>query len=467
MPTKILVIDDEESMCNFMEIMLAKEGYNVDTVLSGCDGVSLLKEKNYDLVIADLNMPEMSGIDVLKQIRSFKREQDLVVMTAYASVETAIEAMKHGAADYITKPFKVDEIKLTIEKIITRRQLQHENKTLKKQLQSDNSFDNFVGASEAVAKLKNLARRIASSDSTVLVRGESGTGKDLIAKAIHHHSPRCGGPFITINCAALPEQLLESELFGHKKGSFTGAIRDKEGLFKAADGGTFFLDEIGNTSLAIQVKLLRVLEDKTITPVGEIKSIEVDVRLIAATNSDLEEEVSTGRFRADLFYRLNVIPLHIPPLRERDEDIKLLTDYFINKYCGKLNTAPKSITPEATELLMSYHWPGNVRELENTIERAVLLNRTDTIGVADLGEKILSTPPVGVVQETQPATPTLESIEKAYIHYIMSQTDGKKTKAARILGIDTSTLYRKLERYDLKETSAPRADKPRKHSETK
>jgi len=467
MSSKILVIDDEESMCNFMEIMLAKEGYNVDTVVSGRDGVLLLKERNYDLVIADLNMPEMSGIEVLKKIRSFKQDQDLVVMTAYASVETAIEAMKQGAADYITKPFKVDEITLTIEKIINRRRLQLENETLKKQLQGDNSFDNFIGATEEVANLKKLARRIASSDSTVLVRGESGTGKDLIAKAIHHHSPRCGGPFVTINCAALPEQLLESELFGHRKGSFTGAVRDKEGLFKAADGGTFFLDEVGNTSLAIQVKLLRVLEDKTITPVGDTKPIEVDVRLIAATNSDLEEDVKVGRFRADLFYRLNVIPLQIPPLRERSEDIKLLTDHFINKYCGKLNTPPKRISAEAAELLMTYHWPGNVRELENTIERAVLLNRADAIEAADLADRIRSAPPVGVVQETQPATPTLESIEKAYIHYIMSQTGGKKARAAKILGIDTSTLYRKLERYDLDDTGGSEADQPGKPSKVR
>lgn len=466
MATKILVIDDEESMCNFMEIMLSKAGYKVDSVSSATAGVSMLKEKNYDLVIADLNMPEMTGIEVLKQIRAFKKDQDLVVMTAYASVETAIEAMKQGAADYITKPFKVDEIKLTIEKIINRRHLLIENDTLKKQLQGDHSFDNFIGVSEAVVKLKKLARRVASTDSTVLVLGESGTGKDLIAKAIHHHSPRCGGQFVTINCAAIPEQLLESELFGHKKGAFTGAIRDKEGLFKAADGGTFFLDEIGNTSLAIQVKLLRVLEDKTITPVGETKPIEVDVRLIAATNSDLEDDVKTGRFRADLFYRLNVIPLPIPPLRDRQEDIKLLTDCFLNKFCSKLDCAPKRISDEAVELLTAYRWPGNVRELENTIEQAVLLVRDDTIEASDLPDKIQTPPPVGVVQEAQPSTPTLESIEKAYIHFVMSQTDGKKAKAAKILGIDTSTLYRKIERYGLKETTGSTSKEARKSALT-
>ncbi len=451
MPTRILVIDDEESMCNFMEIMLTKEGYQVDSAVSAPEGLSMLKSQSYDLVISDLNMPEMSGIDVLREARSFNEDQDFIVITAYATAETAVEAMKLGASDYIFKPFNVDDVKLTVKKILSRRRLMIENDTLKKQLQGDNSFDNFIGASEGVVKLKQLARRVAASDSTVLVLGESGTGKDLISKAIHHHSPRCGGQFVTINCAAVPEQLLESELFGHKKGAFTGAVRDKEGLFKVADGGTFFLDEVGNTSLAIQVKLLRVLENKIITPVGETKPIEVDVRLIAATNSDLEADVKAGRFRADLFYRLNVIPLHIPPLRERQDDIKLLTDFFIKKFCRKLNSSPKQISTEAIELLESYHWPGNVRELENTIEQAVLLVRGDTINASDLPEKIKSPQEIGLVQETQPSTPTLESIEKAYIHYVMSQTNGKKVKAARILGIDTSTLYRKLDRYGLKD----------------
>ncbi|PWB68863.1 Fis family transcriptional regulator [candidate division GN15 bacterium] len=457
MPPSILVIDDEESMCNFMEIMLSKEGYSVRTTTEPGDGVAMLKEQNYDLVIADLNMPEMTGIEVLQQVRSFKKEQDLVVMTAYASVDTAIEAMKQGAADYITKPFKVDEIKLVIEKIISRRQLLAENSTLRRQLQGDNSFDKFIGSSEAVANLKKLAQRVARSDSTVLIRGESGTGKDLIAKAIHHHSTRGSGPFVTINCAALPETLLESELFGHKKGSFTGAFKDKEGLFLVANGGTFFLDEVGNTSQAIQVKLLRVLEDKKITPVGDTKPIEVDVRLIAATNADLEEEVKAGRFRADLFYRLNVIPIHIPPLRERTEDIPLLVDHFIAKLSARSGTAPRKITLAAMRLLMSHVWQGNVRELENTIERAILLNRSDTLDAADFPEKLSRPEPVQLVNAGNPSTPTLESIEKAYIQFVLAQTQGKKSEAARILGIDSSTLYRKIERYKLQE-QAPSPD---------
>lgn len=449
MTAEILVIDDEESMCNFMEIMLVKEGYSVNTAESGQDGINMLKQKNYDLVITDLNMPEMSGIEVLKEVRSFKSDQEMIVMTAYASVDSAIEAMKQGAADYITKPFKVDEIKLIIEKSINRKKLVSENKNLRKQLKNDNSFDKFIGKSESVVKLKSLTTQVATSDSTVLIRGESGTGKDLIARAIHHHSPRAAGPFVTINCGAIPENLLESELFGHRRGSFTGAIKDKDGLFKVADGGTIFLDEIGNTSVSIQVKLLRVLEDKMILPLGETTPIEVDVRLVAATNSDLEEGVKTGTFRADLFYRLNVIPIMIPPLRERREDISLLVDYFIRSCCSKFDVPVKELSSDALKVLVAHSWPGNVRELENTIERAVLLNKGTILDVADLPEKLSRPVEETVVSESEPASPTLESIEKAYIHYVMSQAEGKKSKAARILGIDTSTLYRKIERYEL------------------
>jgi DNA-binding NtrC family response regulator len=465
MPASILVIDDEDSMCNFMEIMLAKEGYQVKSTTRGSEGVLLLKDQNYDLVIADLNMPELTGIDVLKEVKAFKKEQEFIVMTAYASVDTAIEAMKQGASDYITKPFKVDEIKLVIEKTINRKKLQQENTELKRQLQGDHSFDKFIGSSEVVIKLKKLAKRVATSDSTVLIRGESGTGKDLIAKAIHHHSQRCSGPFITINCAALPETLLESELFGHKKGSFTGAYKDKEGLFKVAGGGTFFLDEVGNMSLSLQVKLLRVLEEKRITPVGDTRPTDVDVRLIAATNADLEEEVKAGRFRPDLFYRLNVIPIYIPPLRERVEDIPLLVDCFMAKFASRTKSQVKRVSSQAMKLLTSYRWPGNVRELENTIERAILMNRTDTLDVTDFSEKLSQVEPVALVKDADPATPTLEFIEKAYIQYVMTQTRGKKAEAAKILGIDSSTLYRKLERYQLKDLpNAAETEEPGKRA---
>ena len=465
MPARILVIDDEESMCNFLEIMLKKAGYDVESTVSGINGVSRLKDENFDLVITDLMMPEMSGLEILKKVRNFKENQEFVVMTAFASVETAIEAMKRGAADYITKPFKVDEIKLIIEKSINRQALVYENKNLKKQLQADSSFEKFIGVSEPAMALKKLARRVSSSDSTVLIRGESGTGKDLIAKGLHHHSPRCNGPFVSINCGALPETLLESELFGHVKGAFTGAIKNKDGLFRVADGGSFFLDEVGTTSLAIQVKLLRVLEEKQVTPIGSTTPIDVDVRLLAATNSDLEAEVKANRFRADLFYRLNVIPINIPPLRERREDIKVLVSHFIELYGHKATAAIHGINRDALRLLENYSWPGNVRELENTIERAILFNRSQEIEPVDLPDCILKPEPEKMVTEATPETPTLESIEKAYIHFVMSQTQGHKAEAAKILGIDTSTLYRKIDRYKLKEIIPPSTRGRRKSRE--
>lgn len=452
MPGKILVVDDEQSMCDFMEIMLTREGYKVDKADCGKAAAKLCKSNSYDLIIADLMMPGMTGLELLKEVKQENEAVDFIVMTAFASVDTAIEAMKQGAMDYITKPFKVDEIKLVIEKSLSRKKLKKENKRLKKQLGEDSSFDSFIGQSDEIIKLKKLGGRVASTNSTVLIRGESGTGKDLIAKAIHAASDRARGPFVTINCAALPENLLESELFGYKKGAFTGAFKDKEGLFKVADGGTFFLDEIGNTSMAIQVKLLRVLEDKIITPVGDTKPIKVDIRLIAATNSDLEEAAKTGSFRSDLFYRLNVIPIHIPPLRSRVDDITLLIDHFVKKYCKRMNSEPKEIVPEVMEALLKYNWPGNVRELENSIERAILLSRSKIIKLADFPSRVTEYKGKAIVSDEQPDTPTLESIEKAYIYYIMNQSKGKKAKAAKLLGIDNSTLYRKLERYKLQET---------------
>lgn len=454
MPSTILVIDDEDSMCSFMEIMLSKEGYKVSTTNSAREGVAKLRDKNFDLVIADLHMPEMNGIQVLKEIKTFKANQEILVMTAYASVDTAIEAMKLGASDYLTKPFNIEEIKLIIEKSIGRHKLIVENSNLKRQLLEGNSFDKFIGTSEVVIKLKKLAERVASSDATVLILGESGTGKDVIARAIHSQSPRHDGPFITINCAALPESLLESELFGHKRGAFTGAVKDKEGLFQVASGGTFFLDEIGNTSLTIQAKLLRVLEDKKIMPVGGTEPVDVDVRVLAATNSNLEEDVQSGLFRADLFYRLNVIPVHIPPLRERQTDIPLLIQYFIELNCRKMDVPMKDITDRAITLLSEFPWPGNVRELENTLERAVLLNRSDTLDISDFPDRLSQGVRVSPVSDKDPETPTLEAIEKAYIHFVMSQTAGNKREAARILAIDASTLYRKLDRYKLKSESA-------------
>src|SRR5574341_71722 len=448
---KIIVVDDEESMGKFMQIMLSKEGYEVTRVQSGPEALEELKNRKFDLVIADLMMPKMDGIKLLSEVKNIDPNLSFIVMTAFASVDTAIDAMKKGAFDYITKPFKVEEIKLTIKKSLDQKRLTQENLQLRSQLKKEFGLENFISKSPGILKLKELAVKVAASDSTVLIQGESGTGKELVAKAIHTHSPRSGNPFISINCAALPESLLESELFGHIKGSFTGAIKDKEGLFKAADGGTFFLDEVGETSAAIQVKLLRVLEEKEITPVGGTKKIPVDVRLIAATNSNLEEEVKNGKFRADLFYRLNVIQINIPPLRDRKEDIPLLSHYFIQKYCQQLNLKEKKLAPETLQILSEYSWPGNVRELENTLESAVVLAKGEIIQPEDLPGKIREKTPTPVVSESGHLTPALEEIEKSYIFWVLNQTGWNKSKAASILGIDNSTLYRKIERYGLKE----------------
>jgi len=448
---KIMVIDDEESMCRFMQIMLQKEGYDVTSTVSSKEALEEMKSKDYDLVIADLMMPEMNGLELLSRAKSIHPDINFIVMTAYASVDSAIEALKKGAFDYITKPFKVDEIKIAIKKSLTQKRITEENVNLKRQLKKEYGLQSLIGNSPEMFQLKKLVERIADTDSTVLIRGESGTGKELVVKAIHQLSSRAGKPFVTINCATLPEALLESELFGHVKGSFTGAIKDKDGLFKVADGGIFFMDEIGVTSPAIQVKLLRVLEERQFTPVGGTKPVEVDVRLITATNANLEEEVKLGNFRSDLYYRLNVVPIYIPPLRERKGDTELLIKFFIKKYCDKLGIEEKEITQNTLELLTSYPWPGNVRELENTIERAVILSSGKTIDLNSLPQNVVENKPLGLVQSSQPELPTLESIEKAYIFWILSQTGWQKTKASQILGIDASTLYRKIERYNLKE----------------
>jgi DNA-binding NtrC family response regulator len=446
-----MVIDDEESMCKFMQIMLKKEGYEVTTTQSSHEALDILKQINHDLIIADLMMPELNGLELLARVKNLDPEANFIVMTAYASVDTAIEALKKGAYDYLTKPFKVDEIRITIKKALEQKRIKRENISLKKQLKKEFSFDNFIGSSTKILEMRKMAEKVAQSDSTVLVQGESGTGKELVAKAIHYYSQRSDKAFVSINCAAIPETLLESELFGHLRGAFTGAVKEKEGLLKVADRGTFFLDEIATISQAIQVKLLRVLEEKEITPVGGTKPMEVDVRLIAATNADLEQEVKLGKFRPDLFYRLNVFPITIPPLRERKDDIKILVYHFIKKYCEKLKIGEKKISDETLKKLIAYPWPGNVRELENTIERAVLLSKNDEIGITELPEKINENEPLNLVDGTKMENPTLEEIEKAYIYWVLKNAGWHKNKASQILGIDSSTLYRKIEKYGLKE----------------
>jgi two-component system, NtrC family, response regulator PilR len=449
---RILVVDDEESMCNFMEIMLKKEGYAVTTARSGQEAMVRIDTEHPDLVISDIMMPEMSGIELLTESKKKRDDLRFIVMTAYASVDSAVEALKKGADDYITKPFKIDEIKQVIKTLLQYGSAPAVGKTVKGKRADRFTLDRFVGKSEIIVKLKELVLQIAESDSIALILGESGTGKDLIARAIHAHSRRQDMPFVAINCAAIPEQLLESELFGHQKGSFTGAIKDKEGLFHVADGGVLFLDEIGNLTTGLQVKLLRVLETQEFTPVGSTIPLKVDVRLIAATNSDLEEDVKANRFRADLFYRLKVLPIHLPPLSQRREDIPLLAEYFLNRLAAKHNTVAKKLSPEAERLIIAAAWPGNVRELENTITRAFLLSKTEMIKPEDFPDKFAKEEVSEelVPEQPNPSNPTLESIEKAYIFWVLNQTGWQKAKAAKLLGIDASTLYRKIEKYGLK-----------------
>jgi len=447
---KILVVDDEESMCNFLSIMLKKEGYQITTALSAKEALKKMSKDTFDVVISDLKMKGMSGLELIEEIAKMESAPYVIIMTAFATIESAIEALKKGAFDYITKPFKVDEIKLAVARALEQGKIRTENVYLKKRLKKSEGFDTIIGKSDGILEVLDQVRKIADSDSTVLLTGESGTGKELVARAIHEHSYRSENHFVTVNCGALPEELLESELFGHKKGSFTGAIKDKMGLLEVASEGTFFLDEVGEMSPRIQVKLLRVLQEKEIVPVGGISPIKVDVRLVAATNADLESEVSAGRFRKDLYYRLNVIPLHIPPLRDRKEDIPLLIDHFLKKYINQEGKT-KKVNAEAQKVLSQYAWPGNVRELENVLERAVTLGLKATITEKDLPEKIAKGQGRLLSKSKEPENPTMEAIERAYIYWILQESGWQKQRAAEILGIDPSTLYRKIEKYGLKD----------------
>jgi DNA-binding NtrC family response regulator len=451
--SRILIVDDEQSMCEFLRIMLSKEGYAVQSIKSANQAIQELKQcsldphQRFELVITDLMMPEMSGLELIKSAQKIDSDLDFIVMTAFGSIDTAVEALKSGAQDYITKPFKVDEIKLAIKHALDQKKMKRQNIALRENLAD--GFESFIGSSPSTIEVKRLAAKAANSDVNVLITGESGTGKEVLARAIHAESRRNSGPFLSINCAALPETLLESELFGHTKGAFTGAVKDKIGLFAAASDGTFFLDEIGETSPAIQAKLLRLLEEKEFTPLGATKALTADVRLIAATNANLQERVDRGAFRADLFYRLNVFCINIPPLRERSDDIEMLTTYFARRHAAKLDLPEKVISTEAVELLKSYSWPGNVRQLENLLERTVLLTHGNIIDINDLPDEVKRIATLKNETAKLAVGPDLEMMEKAYIYYVLAQTGWNKSQTAKILGIDLSTLYRKIERYDL------------------
>lgn len=446
---KILIIDDEKGMLEFLSIMLAKDGFSVATSNRGQEGINMFKNTHFDLVIVDIKMPEISGIDVLKSIRSYNSSAVVVMITAYASVDTAIKAMKLGAFDYIAKPFKIERIRVVIRKALQQRKLLDENINLKEQLKSEYDFKNIIGNSLPIRDLFDKVRKISRTDAVVLLYGETGTGKGLFARAIHCNSPRKSEPFISIDCGALTETLLESELFGHVKGAFTGAIEHKKGLFEAADGGTIFLDEVGVASPQIQTKLLRVLQEHEIKRVGGNKSIKVDVRVIAATNTDLEQQIKDGKFREDLFYRLSVIPIVLPPLRERIDDIPLLISHFLEKHARKAGSKIKKMPSEVVQILMEYNWPGNIRELENVIERAVVLEEGDTIAMESLPDK-LREQEIEIDEErliAEGLKNTIDQTERNIILKAFEECAGNQYQTAKKLKVSRQNLQYKLKKY--------------------
>jgi two-component system response regulator AtoC len=454
-PKRILIIDDEENFRHMLSVILKKENYDVETASNGEEGLKKITLSPFDQILCDIRMPKMDGMEFLSKAQKMGVDATVIMMSAYGTIDTAIEAMKMGAYDYISKPFKPDEIILTLKKAEERERLRKENELLRKEVQKEYSFKNIVSKNEKMLNIFEVIKKVAPYKSTILITGESGTGKELIAKALHYSSDRSQRPFIPVNCGAIPENLLESELFGHVKGAFTDAIRTKKGLFEEADGGTLFLDEIGELPSQLQVKLLRVLQDGEIRRVGDSKSIQIDVRIIAATAKDLTKEVNENRFREDLFYRLNVLPIHIPPLRERKEDIPLLVPHFINKYSESMNKNVVGITSKALDVLMNYKWYGNVRELENTIERAIVLTDRENIEFENLPIEIQN------FQDQIQLTPLAEeeySIKKGSIFLEMNlikkalkKTKGNHTHAARLLEISHRALLYKIKEYGIVE----------------
>ena len=450
MAKRILIVDDEQSMRDTLQIMLEKEGFTAELAGDGAEALKVCISEEFDLIITDLKMPNIDGIELIETLNSRDFNIPVIVMTAHATKEEAIKALNLGATFFIEKPFKKSELLNFINRTIKMEELIQENRGLKAQLAGTADLDMIIGTSQEITAVKELIRKVAPTESTVLISGESGTGKEIVARTLHGISPRADKPFVAINCGAIPTELLESELFGHVKGSFTGAIKDKIGLMELASGGTFFLDEVGNTPLSTQVKILRAVQEKEILPVGGTTSKKIDIRLIAATNENLEEAIVRGKFRKDLYYRLNVINIHIPPLRERRDDIELLFVHFLKlkDRCGQIvsHNLPKNII----EILKNYLWPGNIRELENVVERLIALSTSGKIAIEHLPDYITKEPEVKtVISEIESHIPTMDDIEKAYIHWVLTQHGGQKQKAAEVLGIGRSTLDRKIEKYGL------------------
>jgi two-component system response regulator HydG len=446
----ILIVDDESGILDTLRILLRKEGFEVTTAQGGKAGLEQIRSGTHDIVLTDVRMPQVTGLDILQAAKEQDSMTPVILMTAQASLQTAVAAVNQGAFYYVQKPFSNDELLAILRRACEYRQIRVENRQLKQEIRRKDrtSVERPIGKSRRFIEVLKLAEMVAPSDSTVLIQGESGTGKEVIARYLHNLSARPDGPFLSINCGALPENLLESELFGHVKGSFTGAVRDKQGLFAAARGGTFFMDEVGEMPPSLQIKLLRVLQEREVIPVGATEAIPVDVRIVAATNRDLEEEVRRGHFRSDLFYRLNVIAVELPCLRERRDDLVMLIDHFLQEMATERDSTAKALSSEALDAVMVYDWPGNVRELQNALEHAVVLTKAALIEPAALPERITRRRREPLVAERSSPNPSLEVIERAYIMWVLQAEGGNKTRAAEVLGIDPSTLYRKLSRYE-------------------
>jgi DNA-binding NtrC family response regulator len=461
--TSLLIIDDEEKMSSVLARMLGREGYDVEHTTNPASGLESLARKHFDIILCDLRMPELSGIDVLERARRLSPSTDFVVMTAYATAQTAVESMKKGALDYLIKPFPMDELKLLLKRIEETRNLREENQRLREVIGQKFSVENIVAESRQMQDVLARARKVAASNASVLLRGESGTGKEVLAKAIHTMSSRAAGTLVMVNCGAVPENLLESEFFGHVKGSFTGAIDNRKGMFETANGGSIFLDEIGEVPLHLQVKLLRVLQEGEIQRIGESTAQKVDVRIIAATNRNLEEAVAAGTFRQDLYYRLNVIPVQIPPLRERPDDIPPLIEFFLRKFSQA--DARKRLSPDSLSLLLRYDYPGNIRELENAIEHAVVLSEQDVIQIGDLPLQVQNfewTRSAGV-SNTGAEAMRLEDIEKRCILSALEKARYNYTRAAAHLGITRRTLGYRIQKYGLEEIVAGNMQKAKEN----
>jgi two-component system response regulator PilR (NtrC family) len=451
----LLVVDDEKSMCDFLEIMLKKEGYEVTCTTSGEKAFDLLDNNLFSMVLTDIRMPGVDGFQVLRKVKETSPDTAVIMITAYGSPEGAVTAMKEGAYDYITKPFRIEEVKLTIRKALERNALLEENVRLRQAVQDRFNFWNLIGKSSKMQQVYELVEKVSQTKANVMITGESGTGKELVAKAIHYNSPRKGKAFVPINCGAIPENLLESELFGHIKGSFTGAVTNKRGLLEVADGGTLFLDEVGELPLSLQVKLLRVIQEREFKRVGGTEDIKVDVRVVSATNQNLEKRLHEGTFREDLFYRLNVIQINLPPLRERKEDIPLLSEHFVKKYALEDSNEPYKIAPEAFRLLLGYEFPGNVRELENMVERAITLESSNMVTEQSIrsyiNERTISKtapPSLEIPEDGMDLNQVVEDLEKAFIIKALEKTGGVKKKAAELLGINFRAMRYKLAKYE-------------------